>query len=150
MPIAEFTKNIADEGETSLLAQRIAAQLRPRDVLLLSGKLGMGKTFFARSLIRALMGSDITVPSPSFSLVQTYDLPNQIILWHFDLYRIKRSEEIWELGLEEALSDGISLIEWPERMGNYRPPDAMTLTITAPRDPNPSARVFSLKNRGAS
>ena len=86
----------------------------------LTGDLGAGKTSFARGAIAALArdaGQPLPeVPSPTFTLVQTYEFP-AAVLWHFDLYRIERPEDAWELGLEEALAEGISLIEWPERLG---------------------------------
>jgi tRNA threonylcarbamoyladenosine biosynthesis protein TsaE len=85
----------------------------------LRGELGAGKTCFARAFIHA-RGGDDAVPSPTFTLVQTYDLP-ECRIWHFDLYRLRTAEEAWELGIEEAFEDGISLIEWPERFGALLP-----------------------------
>lgn len=107
---------LADEAATGRLAVAIAAASRPGDLILLAGDLGAGKTAFARAFIRARAGSAIDVPSPTFTLVQTYDLLGGSI-WHVDLYRTARADEVRELGLDEALADAIVLIEWPERLG---------------------------------
>src|SRR5690606_26715067 len=94
-------------------------------VLCLRGGLGAGKTAFARGILRAL-GVAEEVPSPTFNLVLTYDTPHGP-LWHFDLYRIETPEEAAELGLEEALSEAIVLIEWPERLGEFVPAERLEL-----------------------
>lgn len=110
-----------DEKETGKLASDFAAGLKPGDLVYLSGPLGAGKSVFARSLIRTLMNApDLEVPSPTFTLVQLYEMADREI-WHFDLYRLKRPEHIYELGLEEALANGIALVEWPERLENLGP-----------------------------
>src|SRR3990167_6476950 len=106
--------------ETAQIAQGIAHNLHPRDVILLKGELGAGKSTFARALIQALCGAHKEVPSPTFTLVQTYEIP-KFVLWHFDLYRLEHPEEIYELGLEEAYATGVCLIEWPERLGSFLP-----------------------------
>jgi len=110
---------LADEKATEALAARLAALARSGDVIALKGELGAGKTCFARAFIRA-RGGDEAVPSPTYTLAQTYDLPDGRV-WHFDLYRLRAAEEAWELGIEEASGDGISLIEWPERLGALLP-----------------------------
>jgi tRNA threonylcarbamoyladenosine biosynthesis protein TsaE len=118
---------LSDEAATRRLAERLARLARPGDVIALSGDLGAGKTTFARAFINALDrptgptdGTPEEVPSPTFTLVQVYDrAPAQV--WHFDLYRLQNPEEVIELGLEEALGEGILLIEWPERLGGYLP-----------------------------
>lgn len=114
-----LTLALADPGATARLAARIAACLRPGDVIALYGDLGSGKTVFARGLIHALCG-DQEVPSPTFTLVQTYATPD-FEIWHFDLYRLERPGDAFELGLEDALADGVTLIEWPERLGGHLP-----------------------------
>jgi len=106
--------------QMAALGDQLASLLRIHDVILLKGDLGTGKSTFARALIQALCGENIEVPSPTFTLVQTYDAP-AFSLWHFDLYRLKEPEEAYELGLEEAYESGVSLIEWPERLGTFLP-----------------------------
>jgi tRNA threonylcarbamoyl adenosine modification protein YjeE len=125
------TFDLADENATAALARRLAALAQPGDVIALKGELGAGKTSFARAFIRA-RGGDETVPSPTFTLVQTYELPGELpggAIWHFDLYRLRAPEEAWELGIEDAFHDGISLIEWPERLGPLLPPHALLVEL---------------------
>lgn len=119
------------EKETADFAARVAAMLVPGAVLLLSGPLGAGKSVFARALIRALADDPaLEVPSPTFTLVQTYDTPKGSV-WHFDLYRLEAPEEIFEIGWDEALSaGGIVLAEWPERLGAFVPPHARRITFS--------------------
>lgn len=109
------------EDDTAALAAEIANNARPGDIICLSGDLGTGKTVFARAFIRALAGTDTEVPSPTFTLLQTYETRNGP-LRHFDLYRIQDSEEIFELGWEEDLNGTITLVEWPQRLGPCLPP----------------------------
>lgn len=108
------------EEETITLAAAIAARARPGDVFLLSGPLGAGKSVFARGFVRALCGKNIEVPSPTFTLVQTYEA-EIATLWHFDLYRLSHPDDVFELGWEEALPGGILLVEWPEKLGPHVP-----------------------------
>lgn len=122
---------LPDEAATAALATLLADRLRPGDAILLDGALGVGKTCFARALIRHLSGDAGTeVPSPSFNLVLTYDLPSGTTLWHFDLYRVSDSRELDELGLDDALRDGITLIEWPDRLGFQTPASALTVALS--------------------
>ena len=125
-PCRELT--LADVRATQALAGRLGDLLAPGDVVGLAGALGIGKTTFARALIRHLLGPDLEVPSPTFNLVLIYDLP-QATLWHFDLYRLKAPAEAYELGIEEAFADGISLIEWPEQLGHLLPRDHLLVTL---------------------
>ncbi len=120
--------DIASEDETKAVAAKIAAAAQGGDVYCLHGNLGAGKSFFARSFIRALCGDDTEVPSPTFTLVQTYECAKAPI-WHFDLYRLSDPEEIFETGWEEALDGGITLVEWPERLGPYLPAQAKHIHI---------------------
>ncbi len=115
--------------DTLAIGVRLAALLRPGDVIALSGDLGAGKTTLARGLLQAL-GFDGEVPSPSFPIVIPYAPPELTIpLWHVDLYRIDDPEELYELGLDEARADSALLIEWPERMGGLLWQDALRLDI---------------------
>ncbi|CAN5117771.1 tRNA (adenosine(37)-N6)-threonylcarbamoyltransferase complex ATPase subunit type 1 TsaE [soil metagenome] len=106
---------LADADATTALGARIAPRLQVGDAVLLYGPLGMGKSTLARGLIRALTRPDEDVPSPTFTLVQFYETTPPVA--HFDLYRLTRPEEAWEIGLDDALEDGCVLIEWPERLG---------------------------------
>lgn len=112
---------LTDEAATGALGERIAHLLRRGDAVCLSGPLGAGKSTLARALIRALTTPGEEVPSPTFTLVQSYEGPNLTVA-HFDLYRLKTPEEAFELGLDEALDDGAAVIEWPERLGPGRLP----------------------------
>lgn len=113
--------NTNSEQETIAAARDFAITLRPRDVVLLQGDLGLGKSVFSRGVIRALTGDDhLDVPSPTFTLVQTYDT-QQGEIYHFDLYRLKSPEELYEIGWEDALSGGILLIEWPDKLEYLKP-----------------------------
>lgn len=106
---------LPDETATTALGARLAPLLRPGDAVMLSGPLGMGKSTLARGLIRALTRPDEDVPSPTFTLVQFYESDPPVA--HFDLYRLTRPEEAWEIGLEDALDRGAVLVEWAERLG---------------------------------
>ena len=122
--------------DTRALAERLAPRLRAGDCLLLSGELGTGKTHFARALIQKRLadaGFMEDVPSPTFTLVQTYDDGTGEI-WHADLYRLTSSDELSELGLGDAFGDAICLVEWPERLGDLAPPNAARLTFSVDGD----------------
>ncbi len=137
--------DLPDEAATGRLAARIAARAQKGDVIALSGPLGSGKTSFARAFIRARGLDAAEVPSPTFMLVEVYDGgagPLSWPVWHFDLYRIEQPEEIRELGLEEALAEGICLIEWPERLGAYLPAERLDLALAMGK--HETARVASL------
>jgi len=119
----------ATEEDTCILARRIAAWAKKGDTFALKGTLGMGKSVFARAFIMAL--ADVKeVPSPTFTLVQEYDAPN-FTIFHYDLYRLKSPEEIFELGMEDAVYGGVCLIEWPERMENYLPRKTIEISFVA-------------------
>jgi tRNA threonylcarbamoyladenosine biosynthesis protein TsaE len=106
--------NLASLGETGALATRIAAGLERGEAVALEGDLGAGKTALARSILRAL-GVSETVPSPTFTLVQQYETA-RFPVFHYDLYRIEDPSELAELALDDAMTEGVALIEWPERM----------------------------------
>jgi tRNA threonylcarbamoyladenosine biosynthesis protein TsaE len=103
---------VDDESGTKAVARRFAALVRRGDVIGLSGPLGSGKTAFARALIRTLTRAEEEVPSPTFTLVQRYESAAVGAIFHFDLYRLEDPEEIWELGIEEAVTEGVVLISW--------------------------------------
>lgn len=115
------------EEETIKLAQSLAKISKVGDVWALFGTLGAGKSVFSRAFIQELSKAK-EVPSPTFTLLQTYDA-GDVEIYHYDLYRIKSPEEIWELNIEEALHEGICLIEWPEKMGGYLPRNILRTTI---------------------
>lgn len=127
----------ASEDETRRFAERLAPRLGTGDTILLAGGLGAGKTHFARALIQARLaaaGQMEDVPSPSFTLVQTYsDSTNEI--WHADLYRLSDPVEVIELGLDEAFETAICLVEWPDRLENLAPVGALTLTFAMTERP---------------
>lgn len=119
---------LADPEATARLGQALAGQLRPGEAICLFGRLGAGKSTLARALIRALTTPDEDVPSPTFTLVQFYD-GRRFPIAHFDLYRIVRPDEAYEIGLDEALQDGAALIEWPERLEGDLPPDRLDIEL---------------------
>ncbi|MGG5886783.1 tRNA (adenosine(37)-N6)-threonylcarbamoyltransferase complex ATPase subunit type 1 TsaE [Falsiroseomonas sp. HC035] len=132
---------LPDEAATAALAARLAARARPGDALLLEGPLGAGKSSFCRAFLRAASGDPaLEVPSPTFTLVQSYDLPVGPA-FHFDLWRLDGPAGLDELGWEEA-RDGIVLVEWPDRLGALRPAEALTLAL-AP-GPNETSRIATL------
>ncbi|MGR3761289.1 tRNA (adenosine(37)-N6)-threonylcarbamoyltransferase complex ATPase subunit type 1 TsaE [Roseobacteraceae bacterium NS-SX3] len=122
------TCTLTSPDHTAALAARIAGALRPGDCLLLEGPIGAGKTHFARHLIQSLMDAPEDVPSPTYTLVQTYAVPAGE-LWHADLYRLSSLDEIEELGLTGAFDEAICLVEWPDRLGELTPPHALRLSL---------------------
>jgi len=111
--------DLPDEAATQALGARLAGLLKSGDLLALYGGLGAGKTTLSRGLIRALMGDTLDVPSPTYTLVQTYDT-DTFTLWHFDLYRIESADALTELGWQDT-GDGVALVEWPERAEGHLP-----------------------------
>lgn len=130
MPAQTLTLTPNSPTETAELAVSLGAQLTAGDVVLLEGDVGAGKTHFARSLIQSLLAEPEDVPSPTFTLVQTYPAPRAEI-WHADLYRLTSTLEIEELGLAEAFETAICLVEWPDRLGALLPEHALTLHFSA-------------------
>lgn len=118
------------EEETIQAAQKLADEITGGDVIALYGDLGAGKTVFARSLIRALTNNHtLEVPSPTFTLVQSYESSKGEI-FHFDLYRTEDPEDVYALGWEEALAEGIVIIEWPERLGTLKPAKSLDIRLS--------------------
>lgn len=126
----EIALFLPDEDATSALGERLASLLRPGDTVLLEGQIGVGKSHLARALIRAKLGRLEDVPSPTFTLVQTYDAEDAEI-WHADLYRLSLPDEVLELGLEQAFESAICLIEWPDRLGPHLPQGALHIRLSA-------------------
>ena len=114
--------------ETEELASALKENLQNGDIILLKGEIGAGKSLFARSLIQSTMDQVEEVPSPTFTIVQTYDTKLGSI-WHADLYRLTDQSEIFELGLIDAFVSEIVIVEWPERLGHLEPQDALTVEI---------------------
>ncbi len=144
MTIALPPINLINTQMTAAVAARIGAALNSGDTLLLQGDIGAGKSFFARALIQSLQDIPEDVPSPTFTLVQTYDTQSGEI-WHADLYRLNDPSEADELGLIDAFSTAICLIEWPDRLGNSTPKNALTLTFETDAN-NLDARRLTFEN----
>ncbi len=135
---------LPDAAATTALGRRIGVQLAQGDVICLSGNLGAGKTTLARGVIEAWTGRAEEAPSPTYTLVQTYEGAGGE-LWHVDLYRLKRPEEAWELGLEDAFMSAATLIEWPERLAGQLPRDRLDVELSAAE----TGRCAALRARGA-
>ena len=136
---------IADLAGLDALAARLAVPARTGDTFALSGDLGAGKTALARAFIRALAKRENVappgeVPSPTFTLMQVYDI-GPLEVFHFDLYRLKNADEALELGIEDACADGIALIEWPERLGRCLPPDRIDVGLVITGEGSRSAEI---------
>jgi tRNA threonylcarbamoyl adenosine modification protein YjeE len=125
-----FTVALEDEQATNRLMADIAAAVEPGDLITLSGDLGAGKTTFARALIRHFASDPhVEVPSPTFTLMQAYDLP-RFKLVHADLYRLSGPSELAELGFEDAAEDAVTLLEWPDRAAGFLPPNRLDVALT--------------------
>lgn len=146
---ASFSIILDNEKATGRLAADLAVALEPGDVITLSGDLGAGKTTLARALIRQLAGDDsIAVPSPTFTLVQSYDLPRFTVV-HADLYRVSDPSELSELGLDDFDESAVVLMEWPDRAAAMLPPDRFDLTLTLEPNLGLEARKVQLTGYGA-
>lgn len=126
----DLSLTLPDPAATDALGRRLAALLRPGDVVALEGPLGSGKTALARAAIRALTDPSEEVPSPTFTLVQIYE-SEAGPLYHFDLYRLEAPDQAVELGIDDAFADGISLVEWPDRLGAYLPRRHLRIVLAA-------------------
>ena len=122
----ERTRILAHPDRTCAFARAMAPRLGPGDVVLLGGGVGAGKTHFARCLIQSSLPDPEDVPSPTYTLVQSYAGP-VCEIWHADLYRIGDPGEVIELGLSEAFETAICLVEWPDRLGDLAPAKALVL-----------------------
>ncbi len=131
-----------DPEATAEAARHLAALLAPGDCVLLVGDVGAGKTHFARAAIQAMLRQPEDVPSPTYTLVQTYQGDSGEI-WHADLYRLADISELEELGLGEAFAEAISFVEWPERLGDLAPANALTIEFSAPGPQDVRDLIFS-------
>lgn len=130
-PVGARRLMLPDPAATRALGARLGALLRPGDCVALSGDLGAGKSELARAAIRARLGDPrLEVPSPTFTLVQTYEAAD-LEIWHVDLYRLERPEDVLELGVEEALAEAALLVEWPDRLGPDLPAARLDLRLEA-------------------
>jgi tRNA threonylcarbamoyladenosine biosynthesis protein TsaE len=139
---------LADEAATARLAQALAGLVHPGDFIALRGDLGAGKTSLARAFIVALAGRPEEVPSPTFTLAQSYETPSGMV-WHLDLYRISDPGELLELGLEDALATSITLVEWPDRLGALLPADRLDVTLEFADSPTGEGRRARLVGYGS-
>ena len=140
------TLSLPLEQDTVKFGAALAESAQPGDVIALKGSLGAGKTTLARGFIQKLVDTDEEVVSPTFTLVQTYDTP-QGTVWHFDLYRLDSPDDILELGLEEAQAGGITLIEWPERLGPHMPQSCLEIELSSA--PGDTARQVRLSGNSS-
>jgi tRNA threonylcarbamoyl adenosine modification protein YjeE len=144
-----FTVDLANEAATYRLVSDVAALIEAGDMITLSGDLGAGKTTFARAFIRYVAGDDtIEVPSPTFTLTQTYSLP-RFSLVHTDLYRLSGPAELTELGFEDAMESAVTLLEWPDRAAGVLPPDRLDIALTLAPQQGPNARSARITGYGS-
>jgi tRNA threonylcarbamoyl adenosine modification protein YjeE len=139
MPTPFLSLNLADEDATLAIGGYLGARFFAGDFIALTGPLGAGKTTLARGIIRSFVGEAVEVPSPTFTLVQTYSqatspstsAPNAglgLDLFHFDLYRLTSAEEVWELGWED-LASAVALVEWPDKAQVHLPKDRLDIVL---------------------
>jgi tRNA threonylcarbamoyl adenosine modification protein YjeE len=146
---SSFTVLLPNEPATRRLAVDIASILKPGDLVTLSGDLGAGKTAFARALIRHLAADEtLEVPSPTFTLVQTYTLARFTVV-HADLYRIGHPDELAELGVDDDAGNSVVLLEWPDRAGDVLPPDRLDIALTLSAQGGPNQRHAELTGYGS-
>lgn len=144
-PILQTALTLPSPEATDRLAARIAALLEAGDTILIDGPIGAGKSHFCRAAIRHLLdreGRQEDIPSPSFTLVQTYETGAGEV-WHADLYRLTDVSQVLELGLEEAFGGAIVFVEWPDRLGPLAPQDALRISL-APTEDAEARRVTLL------
>ncbi|MEM7442485.1 MAG: tRNA (adenosine(37)-N6)-threonylcarbamoyltransferase complex ATPase subunit type 1 TsaE [Pseudomonadota bacterium] len=137
----EATITLPSLAATRSFARRLARAWRAGDVIALNGDLGAGKTELARAAIQAALGDLVEVPSPTFTLVQIYH-SKAADIWHFDLYRLSGEDEVVELGWLEAQSEGVVLVEWPDRLGGLLPGDRLDVSLA--EGDGPDARVVTV------
>ncbi len=126
---------LPDPAATDRLGAALAPLLRAGDAVLLEGPLGAGKSSLVRALLRAALGDpSLDVPSPTFTLLQSYRTPGGLMLHHFDLWRLEDARAAEEIGWFERAADGVVLVEWPDRLGNLAPPDALRIALAYASD----------------
>jgi N-acetylmuramate 1-kinase len=146
---SSFTVTLGDEPATARFAIEVAAALERGDLVTLSGDLGAGKTAFARAAIRYLAGNDaVEVPSPTFTLMQSYELP-RFQLVHADFYRLASAAELAELGFDDLSEGAVVLLEWPDRAAGFLPPDRLDITFTLAPQLGSNARNARVVGYGA-
>lgn len=135
--------------DTENIATKIAKIIEMGDTITLSGDLGVGKTSFVQLLINSLAGQKIEVTSPTFNILNIYKF-DEIEVWHFDLYRLKSKNEVYELGIEDAYNNVISLIEWPGIISSLLPKDRLEIDLAFPQDLviGEEARIITLRAFG--
>ncbi len=150
-PTSDFSFDVAlaDEDATRRLMTDIAALIEPGDLITLSGDLGAGKTTFARAFIRHLANDEsIEVPSPTFTLMQSYDLP-RFNLVHADLYRLSNPSELAELGFDDMVGRSVVLVEWPDRAASALPEERLDVALTLSPKRGPTYRYAHITGHGA-
>lgn len=136
--LPDLTVTLDSPEATAAFAARLAPALGAGDLLLLSGQIGAGKSHFARAVISTCLAAlDLVedIPSPTFTLVQTYEAGG-LQIWHSDLYRLTNADEVLELGLLEAFDSALCLVEWPDRLGELAPKTAARLDFSPGADPD--------------
>ena len=141
-----LSRTLSGESATSDFGRALAPFLQAGDCICLWGDLGMGKSTLARAVIQAEMGMETDVPSPTFTLVQTYDAANHEI-WHMDLYRLEEAEDALELGIEDAFADAVTLIEWPDRLGPWLPHGRLDVRLLQGGDAGEGNRLVQLSSQ---
>ncbi|SNT22758.1 tRNA (adenosine(37)-N6)-threonylcarbamoyltransferase complex ATPase subunit type 1 TsaE [Tropicimonas sediminicola] len=148
-PRLDLSLALADPEATEAFGTALAGALGPGCVVLLSGPIGAGKSHLARAVIRSLLAAHDRppedIPSPTYTLVQTYDL-GETEVWHADLYRLGGPDDVFELGLDAAFETAICLVEWPDRLGEATPPGALEIALSA--DPASDGRIAKLTATG--
>ncbi len=135
-PVSCRQLEFESENDTRAFAQALAPMLAQGDTILLAGDIGAGKSLFARAVIQCLMmreGVPEDVPSPTYTLVQSYEIGG-LAIWHADLYRLVERAEVVELGLDGAFLSAMCLVEWPDRLGDAAPGEALTITLSVTKD----------------
>ena len=128
-------------ADTNRLGRLLSGLFQAGISFTLNGPLGAGKSELARAMVRAGCGETGDIPSPTFTLVQTYETASSIPVWHMDLYRLNSLEEVLELGIEEAFYEAVCLIEWPDRLDGFLPPQCIDIKIDFDNDDNTKRRV---------